>query len=164
MASAQRETELAQLVEHLHAEVAKRDRLLAASEEMSTPVIQVWKGILAMPLVGAIDAARATRIMENLLNGIVRTEAELVILDITGVPVVDTAVAHHLLNTIKAASLLGAQCVLVGISRETAISIVHLGVDLGGIVIRSNLQAGIEYALGELGLTVVSRHAAETSD
>jgi rsbT co-antagonist protein RsbR len=161
MGNALREVELMQLVEHLRAEVAKRDHLLAVFEEMSTPVIQLWEGVLAVPLVGAIDSARATRIMENLLNGIVRTQAELVILDITGVPVVDTSVAHYLLKTIKAASLLGAHCVLVGISRETAMSIVQLGVDLGGVVTRSNLQAGIEYALGQLGFTVVSRRAAE---
>ena len=116
---------------------------------------------LAVPLIGTIDAARASRIMESLLNGIVRYQTEIVILDITGVPVVDTAVAHHLIKTVKAASFLGAQCVLVGISRETAISIVHLGVDLGTVVTRSNLQAGIEYALNELGFRVVPTQAGE---
>jgi rsbT co-antagonist protein RsbR len=164
MANVLRETELAQLVDHLRAEVDRRDQLLAAVEEMSTPVVHVWDGILAMPLVGAIDAARATRIMENLLSGIVHTQAELVILDITGIPVVDTAVAHHLLKTMKAASLLGAQCVLVGMSSETATSIVHPGVVWSGVVTRSNLQAGIEYALGQLGLVVVSRSAAEAGN
>jgi rsbT co-antagonist protein RsbR len=164
MANVLREAELAQLVDHLRAEVDRRDQLLTAFEEMSTPVIQVWEGILAMPLVGAIDAARATRVMENLLGGIIRTQAELVILDITGIPIVDTAVAHHLLKTIKAASLLGAQCVLVGISRETAMSLVHLGVVWRGVVTRSNLQAGIEYALGQLGLMVVPRSAAEADN
>jgi len=149
-----REAELAQLVEQLRAQVVKRDRMLTAYEEMSTPVIQVWEGVLAMPLVGAIDATRANRIMENLLNGIVRSQADLVILDVTGVPVVDTAAANYLTKTIRAASFLGARCVLVGIARQTAMSIVQLGVDLGNVVIRSNLQAGIEYALGEVGYTV----------
>lgn len=148
-------------MEHLRSEVRARDQLLAAFEDMSTPVIQVWKGVLAVPLVGTIDAARASRIMESLLNGIVRYQVEIVILDITGVPVVDTAVAHHLIKTVRAASLLGAQCVLVGISRETAIAIVHLGVDLGAVVTRSNLQAGIEYALSELGYRVVPTQARE---
>jgi rsbT co-antagonist protein RsbR len=148
-------------MEHLRSEVRARDHLLTVFEEMATPVIQVWKGVLAVPLIGTIDAARASRIMESLLNGIVRYQAEIVILDITGVPVVDTAVAHHLIKTVRAASLLGARCVLVGIGRETAISIVHLGVDLGVVVTRSNLQAGIEYALSELGYQVVPTQAEE---
>lgn len=153
-----------ELVEQLRTEIAERDQRLAAFEEMSTPVIQVWEGVLAVPLVGMIDEARANRIMENLLVGIVRTQAEMVILDITGVPVVDTAVAHYLLKTTKAASFLGAKCVLVGISKETAMSIVHLGVDLGSVVTRSNLQAGIEYALGELGFAVVPTTAGKTDN
>lgn len=154
----------AELVEQLRTEIAERDQRLAAFEEMSTPVIQVWEGVLAVPLVGVIDEARANRIMENLLVGIVRTQAEMVILDITGVPVVDTAVAHYLLKTTKAASFLGAKCVLVGISKETAMSIVHLGVDLGSVVTRSNLQAGIKYALEELGFAMVPTTAGETDN
>jgi len=155
------QSDLLREVEHLRSDVRARDQQLAAFEEMATPVIQVWEGVLAVPLIGTIDAARASRIMESLLNGIVRYQTEIVILDITGVPVVDTAVAHHLIKTVKAASFLGAQCVLVGISRETAISIVHLGVDLGTVVTRSNLQAGIEYALNELGFRVVPTQAGE---
>lgn len=149
------EREIAQL----RAEIKGRDRLLAAIDEISTPVIQVWEGVLAVPLIGTIDAARASRIMDSLLSGIVQNQAEIVILDITGVPVVDTTAAHHLLKTVKAASLLGAQCVLVGIGRETATSIVRLGVDLGDIITRRNLQAGIEYALSELGYRVVPTRA-----
>lgn len=159
-----REAELTQLVDHLRVEVAKRDQLLATFEEMATPVIQVWEGILAMPLVGAISAARATRIMENLLTGIVQTQAELVILDVSGIPVVDTSVAHNLLKTLRAASLLGAHCVLVGIGQETAKSIDHLGVDLSSVVTCGNLQDGIAYALGQLGLAVVSRSPTEAGD
>jgi rsbT co-antagonist protein RsbR len=155
------QADLLRELEHLRSEVRVRDQLLAAFEETTTPVIQVWKGVLAVPLIGTIDAARASRIMESLLNGIVRYQAEIVILDITGVPVVDTAVAHHLIKTVKAASLLGAQCVLVGIGRETAISIVHLGVDLGAVITRGNLQAGIEYALSELGYQVVTLQTKE---
>ncbi len=147
-------TETTNDIEKLRSQLAQCRIRLGVFEEMSTPVIQVWEGVLAVPLVGTIDAARASRIMENLLNGIVRNQAEIVILDITGVPMVDTAVAHHLMKTIKAASFLGAQCVLVGISHETAISIVTLGLDLGGVVTRSNLQAGIEYALSERGFQV----------
>jgi len=156
-------TELTPLVMHLRAEIARQDQLLTLFEEMSTPVIQVWQGVLVMPLVGAIDAARSSRIMEHLLDGIVRNQAEIVIMDITGVPLVDTAVAHYLLKTIKSASFLGAQCVLVGIGRETAMSIVHLGVDLGDVVTRNNLQAGLEYALGKLGLVVLPSRTRETN-
>jgi rsbT co-antagonist protein RsbR len=149
-----REEDLLQQLASLRAQLDRQSRVLAAFEEMSTPVIQVWEGVLAVPLVGAIDATRAARIMDSLLNGIVRNQAEIVLLDITGVPVVDTSVAHHLLKTIKAASFLGARCVMVGIGPETALSIVNLGVDLGGVITRSNLQAGIEYALSEMGLAV----------
>ncbi len=156
-----REIELAREVEQLQAVVERHRQALAAFEEMSTPVIQVWEGVLAVPLIGAIDAARASRIMESLLTGIVRNQAEIIILDITGVPVVDTAVAHHLVNTVKAASFLGARCVMVGISRETALSMVQLEVNLGDVVTRSNLQAGIEYALSELGFTVTPTGAKE---
>lgn len=152
-----REAELAELVEQLRAQVVKRDQMLAAYEAMSTPVIQVWEGVLAMPLVGAIDAARATRIMDNLLNGIIRFQADLVILDVTGVPVMDTAAADYLIKTIKAAGFLGARCVLVGIARQAAVSIVQGGIDLGDVIIRGNMQAGIEYALGEMGFAVVRR-------
>jgi rsbT co-antagonist protein RsbR len=151
-----REAELAKLVDHLRAEVGRRDQLLAAFEEMCTPVVPVWEGILAMPLVGQVDAARATRIMENLLTGIVNTQAEFVILDVTGIPVIDAAVSHHLTKSVKAASLLGAHCVLVGISGDTATSMTDGGADLSGVVRRGSLQAGIEYALSELGLAVVS--------
>jgi rsbT co-antagonist protein RsbR len=151
-------------VEQLRAGAERQGQLLTAFEAMSTPVIQVWEGVLAVPLVGTIDAARAGRIMESLLTGIVHNQAEIVILDITGVPLVDTAVAHHLLKTIKAASFLGARCVLVGIGRETALSMVRLGVDLGDVITRSNLQAGIEYALGEMGFTVSPTRPREKGD
>jgi rsbT co-antagonist protein RsbR len=161
MTNPSEEAELREQVEQLRADVARLSQMLATFEDVSTPVIQVWEGVLAVPLVGPIDASRANRIMESLLAGIVRSQAEIVILDITGVPIVDTAVAHHLLTTIKAASFLGARCVLVGIGRETAMAIVHLGVDLGDVITRSNLQAGIEYALSEMGLTVSPTQGGE---
>jgi rsbT co-antagonist protein RsbR len=110
-----------------------------------------------MPLVGAIDSTRAARIMEDLLTGITKYQAEIVIIDITGVPVVDTSVANHLVQTIKAASLLGAKCVVVGISSEVAQSLINLGVDLSGVVTRSNLQAGVWYAMEMMGLEVVPK-------
>ncbi len=129
--------------------------------ELSTPVIKVYENVLVLPLVGAIDTERAKRIMEELLLGITRHQAELVIIDITGVPVVDTAVANHLIQTIKAARLLGARSILVGISGEVAQALVHLQIDLSGVVTRSNLQAGIEYALEQMGLEIAPRIPAE---
>jgi rsbT co-antagonist protein RsbR len=135
--------------------VEEKERLLKTVRELSSPVIQVWENVLVMPLVGAIDSARATRITEDLLTGIIKYQAEIVIIDITGVPVVDTSVANHLIQTIKAAALLGAKCVVVGISSEVAQSLINLGVDLSGVVTRSNLQAGVRYAMEMMGLEVV---------
>jgi rsbT co-antagonist protein RsbR len=129
-------------------------RLQRTISELSSPVIQVWEGVLVLPLVGAIDSERARRMTEDLLNGIVTHQAEQVIIDITGVPVVDTSVANHLLQTIKAARLLGARCLLVGISSEVAQAMVHLGIDLSGVATRANLQAGIEYVMAQMGLGV----------
>ncbi len=132
--------------------------------ELSTPVIKVYENVLVLPLVGAIDTERAKRIMEELLLGITRHQAELVIIDITGVPVVDTAVANHLIQTIKAARLLGARSILVGISGEVAQALVHLQIDLSGVVTRSNLQAGIEYALEQMGLEIAPRLPVESQE
>lgn len=141
------------------ARVEKQQRILV---ELSTPVIQVYENVLVLPLVGAIDTERARRIMEELLLGITAHQAELVIIDITGVPVVDTSVANHLIQTVKAARLLGAKSILVGIRGDVAQTLVHLQVDLTGVVTRSNLQAGIEYALEQMGLEIAPM--AETSE
>ena len=141
----------------LQAAVEDKERLLKTVGELSSPVIQVWEDVLVMPLVGAIDSTRAARIMEDLLTGITKYQAEIVIIDITGVPVVDTSVANHLVQTIKAASLLGAKCVVVGISSEVAQSLINLGVDLSGVVTRSNLQEGVWYAMEMMGLEVVPK-------
>ena len=127
-----------------------------AIQELSTPVIQVWQGILTLPIVGAIDSPRAAQITENLLERIVQTQARVVILDITGVPLVDTGVANRLLKTVRAASLLGARCLLVGIRPEIAQTVVHLGVDLSGIETCADLQSGLERAFAMLGLQVGS--------
>ena len=102
--------------------------------ELKTPVIQVWDGILALPIVGGLDTARTQEMNEALLQKIVDTGSEIVILDITAVPVVDTAVAKHLLETVAAARLLGADVLLVGLSTRTAITLVHLGVDLLSLI------------------------------
>jgi len=125
--------------------------------ELQTPVIQVWDRILALPIVGSLDTARTQEMNEALLQKIVDTGAEIVIVDITAVPVMDTAVAKHLLETVAAARLLGAEVLMVGLSTRTAITLVHLGVDLSGIITRTTLAKGLELAFGRLGLEVVAR-------
>ena len=123
-------------------------------DELSTPIIPIFKGILVLPIVGSIDSNRAGQIMEALLNQIGETSADIVILDITGVPVIDTSVANYLLHAARAARLLGSNVVLVGIGPEIAQTIVQLGIDLTGITTRANLQSGIEYALDTKGLAI----------
>jgi rsbT co-antagonist protein RsbR len=126
----------------------------AAIEELSAPIIPIYRGVLVLPLIGAIDSQRATTIMETLLDGISQRDASVVLLDITGVPVVDTSVAHHLIQAARAVRLLGAEIVLVGISPEIAQTIVQLGVSLSDIATRSDLQAGFAYALERFGLAI----------
>ncbi len=115
--------------------------------ELSTPALQVWDGVLALPLIGAIDTRRANQITENVLEGIEKTQASVVILDITGVPMIDTAVADHLLKTIRSARLLGAEVVLTGVSSQNALTIVRLGVDMGEIITSGTLQSGLKKAM-----------------
>jgi rsbT co-antagonist protein RsbR len=126
----------------------------SALDSLSSPVIQVWDGILTVPLVGSIDARRAMAITENLLEAIVAHQADIVILDITGVPVVDTSVASALMQAAQAVSLLGSRVVLVGVGAELAQTLVQLGVDLGKIITLANLKAGISWAFAQQGLTV----------
>jgi len=128
--------------------------------ELQTPVIQVWDRILALPIVGGLDTARTQEMNEALLQKIVDTGAEIVIIDITAVPVIDTAVAKHLLETVSAARLLGSEVLMVGLSTRTAITLVHLGVDLSGVITRTTMAKGLELAFGRLGLEVVSRRGA----
>jgi rsbT co-antagonist protein RsbR len=126
----------------------------AAILELSTPVIQIYDGILVLPLIGTIDSARTRQIMENLLARVVETQSEVVILDLTGVSVVDTAVANHLMKTVQAAELLGTSCLLTGISPAIAQTLVHLGVDLGQIATCATLKMGLAHAFARLGLAV----------
>lgn len=125
-------------------------------QELSTPILPIYSGMLVLPLVGSIDSRRSQDITEQLLTTIADRQAEMVIIDITGVPVIDTEVANHLLMTTRAVRLLGAQVLLVGISAEIAQTIVQLGVALEGIVTLANLQSGIEYALRQQGLGIVA--------
>ncbi len=118
-----------------------------ALQELSAPLIPVFDGITVMPLVGTIDTERAKQIMENLLKGAVKHRSEVVLIDITGVPVVDTMVAHHIIQAADAVRLIGAKCMLVGIRPEIAQTIVNLGIDLNQFTTKNNLKKGIEAAL-----------------
>ncbi len=140
----------AQMVDHM--EVQRK-----TISELQTPVIQVWEGILALPIVGTVDSARAQQMTEALLDRITATGASVVLLDITAVPTVDTAFAKHLIETIAAARLLGTDVMVVGLTTHTALTLVHLGVDLEGVVTRTTMAKGLELAFDRLGLAVVRR-------
>ncbi len=129
--------------------------------ELSTPVVQLWDEILALPLVGTLDSSRTQIVMENLLQKIVDTGAAIAIIDITGVPTVDTLVAQHLMKTVAATRLMGADCIISGIRPQIAQTIVHLGVDLGEVVTKATLADAFEVALERVGMTVVKARQAE---
>jgi rsbT co-antagonist protein RsbR len=132
-----------------------------ALQELSAPLIPVFEKISVMPLVGTIDTERARLIMENLLNGVVKHRAEVVLIDITGVPVVDTMVAHHIIQAADAVRLVGAKCMLVGIRPEIAQTIVNLGIDLNQFSTNSTLRKGIEKALEMTDRKIVSAEGSE---
>ena len=123
--------------------------------ELSTPVVKLWDGILALPMIGTLDSARTQVVMETLLQRIVETGSAVAILDITGVPTVDTLVAQHLLKTIAAARLMGADCIVSGIRPQIAQTIVHLGVDLGTVTTKATLADAFALALQRTGQAVV---------
>jgi rsbT co-antagonist protein RsbR len=122
--------------------------------ELSTPVVELWKGILALPLIGTLDSSRTQIVMQNLLEAIVAKEAQLAIIDITGVPTVDTLVAQHLLKAVAAARLMGAECIISGIRPQIAQTIIHLGVDLGTVITKANLADAFRVALQKRSLTI----------
>ena len=123
--------------------------------ELSTPVVTLWKGILALPLIGTLDSERTQVVMESLLKRIVETGASIAILDITGVPTVDTLVAQHLLKTVAAARLMGADCIISGIRPQIAQTIVHLGVDLNSVITKATLADAFAIALTRTGMSIV---------
>lgn len=125
--------------------------------EISTPVIRVWEGILALPIIGTLDSERTQVVMENLLQEIVNTGSSTAILDISGVPTVDTLVAQHLIKTVNATRLMGAECVISGIRPEIAQTIVHLGIDLAGVQTKASLASALQYAFSKRNLVVVKR-------
>ena len=124
---------------------------------ISTPVVQIWDGVVAAPLIGTLDSRRTQQVMEQLLQRIVDTRSSVALIDITGVPGVDTQTARHLIETVAAVRLLGAQVVLTGIRPAIAQTLVHLGVDLSNVTTRSSLAAGLRVALDLLNLQVIAK-------
>ncbi len=150
-------------LETTEAFIKSREGMIARQQqemmELSTPVVQLWKGILALPLIGTLDSARTQVVMESLLQRVVDTGSAIAILDITGVPTVDTLVAQHLLKTVAAARLMGADCIISGIRPQIAQTIVHLGVELGSVTTKATLADAFAVALSRLDLTVEARRA-----
>jgi rsbT co-antagonist protein RsbR len=127
--------------------------------ELSTPVVKLWEGVLALPLIGTLDSQRTQVVMENLLQTIVETEASIAIIDITGVPTVDTLTAQHLLKTVAAARLMGADCLISGIRPQIAQTMVHLGVELN-VVSKASLADAFAVALDRTGRMVTRKKAS----
>jgi rsbT co-antagonist protein RsbR len=122
--------------------------------ELSTPVVKLWHGVIALPLIGTLDSSRTQIVMESLLQRIVEGGAEIAIIDITGVPTVDTLVAQHLLKTVTAIRLMGAECIISGVRPQIAQTVVHLGIDLEGITTKATLADALALALKRMGLTI----------
>jgi len=122
--------------------------------ELSTPVVELWHGILALPLIGTLDSGRTQIVMQSLLEALVAKSANLAIIDITGVPTVDTLVAQHLLKTVAAAKLMGAECIISGIRPQIAQTIIHLGVNLGDVITKANMADAFRLALQKRGLAI----------
>ena len=139
--------------------IQSRNQVIARQQqemlELSTPVVTLWEGIVALPLIGTLDSGRTQIVMESLLQAIVQTNSRFAIIDITGVPTVDTLVAQHLLKTITAARLMGAECILSGIRPQIAQTIVHLGIDLSDVITKARLADALKLALERSGRAVV---------
>ena len=120
--------------------------------ELSTPVVKLWEGILALPIIGTLDSARTQVVMESLLDAIMQTDSKVAIIDITGVPTVDTVVAQHLMKTVTAARLMGADCIISGVRPQIAQTIVHLGIDLQTIATKPSLSSAFKLALVRAGI------------
>jgi len=144
--------------------IATREELISRQQlelmELSTPVVKLWDGILALPIIGTLDSARTQVVMENLLQTVVATNSRFAIIDITGVPTVDTLVAQHLLKTITAARLMGAECIISGVRPQIAQTIVHLGINLEDVVTKAKLSDAFALALQRSGRKVVREASA----
>jgi rsbT co-antagonist protein RsbR len=148
-----------ELYQHAREEVIQRQQKELL--ELSTPVVQLWEDVLALPLVGTLDSSRTQVVMETLLQKVVETGAEIAIIDITGVPTVDTLVAQHLIKTVAATRLMGADCIISGIRPQIAQTIVHLGVNLGEVITKATLADALAIALARTGNRVVKIVKAE---
>jgi rsbT co-antagonist protein RsbR len=139
--------------------IATREELIVRQQqellELSTPVVKLWDGILALPIIGTLDSSRTQVVMENLLQTVVATNSKFAIIDITGVPTVDTLVAQHLLKTITAARLMGAECIISGVRPQIAQTIVHLGINLEDVITKAKLADAFAVALQRSGRAVV---------
>jgi rsbT co-antagonist protein RsbR len=145
---------------------AREGVILRQQEEMlelSTPVVKLWDGVLALPIIGTLDSSRTQTIMESLLERIVETGSEIAIIDITGVPTVDTLTAQHLLKTVTAARLMGAECIISGIRPQIAQTIVHLGVELGDVITKASLADAFRIALQRSNYAIVKRAATSAA-
>jgi rsbT co-antagonist protein RsbR len=125
--------------------------------DISTPVVQVWEGIILAPIIGTLDSQRTQQLTEKILDGIVETRSTVALVDITGVPAVDTQTARHIIESISAVRLLGADVILTGIRPAIAQTLVHLGIDLSGVTTRSSLSAGLRAAIEKLNLHITTR-------
>lgn len=143
-------TESRKRAEELEEKLELIEKQRQAIEELSTPIIKIWDRVLVLPLIGTLDTRRSQKLTEALLTNISATQTKVTIIDITGVPAVDSAVANHLLKTVASVKLLGAQAVITGIRPEVAQTIVHLGVDLGEVETLSNLSEGLKWAFKSL--------------
>jgi rsbT co-antagonist protein RsbR len=145
---------------------ASREKFIARQQEelmeLSTPVVKLWDGILALPIIGTLDSARTQVVMESLLQAVVQTNSRVAIIDITGVPTVDTLVAQHLLKTITAARLMGADCIISGVRPQIAQTIVHLGIDLAGVITKAKLADAFALALTRTNQAVVKLNPEST--
>ena len=141
-----------------------REEVIARQQEdmleLSTPVVKIWDGVVALPLIGTLDSARTSVVMESLLQRIVETGSEIAIIDITGVPTVDTLVAQHLLKTVAAARLMGADCIISGIRPQIAQTMVHLQIDLSAVTTKATMAEALRAALHRTGHRVVRDHEA----
>ena len=150
----------------LDAFMETREKFIARQQEelmeLSTPVVKLWDGILALPIIGTLDSARTQVVMESLLQAVVQTNSRFAIIDITGVPTVDTLVAQHLLKTITAARLMGAECIISGVRPQIAQTIVHLGIDLAGVVTKAKLADAFALALQRTGKAVIDNDSGNT--
>jgi rsbT co-antagonist protein RsbR len=156
----QRQEEIQRLEAQIREKMLIINTQASLLDQLAVPVIQIWKDILLLPLIGVIDSRRAVQVMESLLESIARANAQIVIVDITGVPVVDTSVAGNLVRAVQAAELLGCQTILVGISPEIAQTLVGLGIDFSHITTRATLQNGLEDALKRLDYSVARARPA----